>query len=110
MSTALPEHATAEIEAAKGKQKAELKKLWAAWAAVGDAKTAEREAFAEVVASQLAFATCRAALKAKNPGKSLPPGACDCGKHYQPAVKAQKTREKALVSVERAITSYKAGG
>lgn len=108
--TDLPAHAVAEIAAAKGAEKAALEKWWGSWAAVGDAKTAEREAFAEVVAAQLAFAKCRAVLKAKNPGRSLPPEACGCGKHYQPAVKAQKAREKALTGIDRAVKTHKAGG
>lgn len=105
-----PAHAIAEIEAAKGKDKAALLQWWESWASIGDAKRAERKAFQAVVDAQLAFAECRAKLRANHPGKSLPPEACDCGKHFRPAVKAQQEREKALTAIDRAVTKHKAGG
>lgn len=105
-----PAHAIAEIDAAKGKDKKALIDWWESWASVGDAKQTERAAFAKVVATQTAFAECRAALIARSQGTSLPPDACDCGKHYQQALKAQREREEAVVGIDRAITKHKAGG
>lgn len=108
--TRLPQHAIEEIEAAKGKERAALAKWWESWASVGDAKTAEREAFAAVVDAQMEYATCRAVLQAKTPGRSLPPGACDCGRHHAAVVKTQKEREKAKTAIDRATRTFKAGG
>lgn len=104
----LPAHAIAEINEAKGKEKAAQIAWWESWASVGDAKAAERQAFAEVVESQLAFAACRSVLQAKHPGQSLSPSACDCDKHYSPALKAQQARVKAVTEVERSILKHKA--
>lgn len=104
-----PAHAIAEIDAAKGKEKAALVRWWESWADIGDAKKTERAAFAEVVDTQLAYANCRAKLQAKHPGVSLPPGACDCGKHATAMSKAQRERVKAVTAIDRAITKHKAG-
>lgn len=106
----LPAHAIAEINEATGKRRAELVGFWEGWANVGDAKTAEREAFAEVVATQLAYAECRAGARRQLGQGPPPPGECACGKHAAPAVKAQREREKALAGVDRAISKHKAGG
>lgn len=105
----LPAHAIEEIDAAKGKEKAALIAWWESWAAVGDAKQVERAAFAQVVAEQEGYAECRAKLQAKRPAQSLPPGACDCGKHATLLSKAQRDRVKAVTAVERAIVKHKAG-
>ena len=104
-----PAHAIDEINAAKGKEKAALVRWWESWADVGSAKQTEREAFAEVVATQLAYAECRAKLQSKQPGKGLPPGACACGKHATAVSKAQRERVKAVTVIERAIVKHKAG-
>ena len=106
----LPAHAIAEIDKAKGKQKAALVRWWESWADVGDAKQAERAAFAEVVDTQVGYAECRARLVARHPGQSQPPGACDCGKHAAAMSKAQRERVKAVTAIERAIVKHKAGG
>lgn len=45
----LPEHAVAEIAAAKGAEKATLRRFWESWAKIGDAKEARREAFERLV-------------------------------------------------------------
>lgn len=105
----LPAHAIAEIDAAKGKDKKGLIAWWESWAAVGDAKAAERAAFAEVVEQQVEFAACRGRLQAKHPGKSLPPDACDCGKHATALSRAQRERVKAVTTIERSIVKHKAG-
>lgn len=105
----LPAHAIDEINAAKGKEKAAQIVWWESWASVGDAKAAERQAFAEVVEAQVAFAACRGVLQAKNPGQALPPDACDCGRHAAAVSKTQRDRVKAVTAIERSIVKHKAG-
>lgn len=105
----LPPHATAEIDAARGKRKVELQKFWAAWAAAGDARIEIKRASGAAASSELEFRACRMELLARAAG-SLPPGVCACGKHEQlhaGAVAALVDARRRLVD---AVARQKAGG
>lgn len=102
----LPAHAIAEIEAVKGKDRKQLEQWWMAWAQVGTAKAAFREAVLDLVAAERAFALCRGEL-ARLEQRTLAPRECLCGKHAVAIDEAVARREATRAAVDPAIEAFK---
>jgi hypothetical protein len=97
----LPPHAVAECEADPS-----MVPFWTRWAAVGDAKDAQRQAQSECAAAEVTYFECRAAAAAKV-GRAIPSGACGCGACLANVRTAVEVYEDAKAAVAAAIEEFK---